>query len=73
MRLTKTGELDSKVELVLKQNQALSNELDRSQKSVAQKKTECDLWKQKYENQLNQAVQMKAAFELDLRKLSQEL
>ncbi|CAD8198259.1 unnamed protein product [Paramecium octaurelia] len=73
IRMSKQGALDEKAELMIHQNQILSQDIDKLQKNFAQKKTECELWKSKYEQQLNSAVQLKAQYELDLRKLSNEL
>ncbi|CAK94616.1 unnamed protein product (macronuclear) [Paramecium tetraurelia] len=73
IRMSKQGALDEKAELMIHQNQILSSDIDKLQKNFAQKKTECELWKSKYEQQLNSAVQLKAQYELDLRKLSNEL
>ncbi|CAD8188722.1 unnamed protein product [Paramecium octaurelia] len=73
IRMSKQGALDEKAELMIHQNQMLSQDIDKLQKNFAQKKTECELWKSKYEQQLNSAVQLKAQYELDLRKLSNEL
>ncbi|CAD8207449.1 unnamed protein product [Paramecium pentaurelia] len=73
IRMSKQGTLDDKTEYILHQNQILNQDLDKLQKSYAQKKTECELWKSKYEQQLNSAVQLKAQYELDLKKLSNEL
>ncbi|CAD8207520.1 unnamed protein product [Paramecium octaurelia] len=73
IRTSKQGALDDKTEYILHQNQMLNQDLDKLQKGYAQKKTECELWKSKYEQQLNSAVQLKAQYELDLKKLSNEL
>ncbi|CAD8107574.1 unnamed protein product [Paramecium sonneborni] len=73
IKYSKQGALDEKAELMIHQNQILSQDIDKLQKNFAQKKTECELWKSKYEQQLNSAVQLKAQYELDLRKLSNEL
>ncbi|CAD8118129.1 unnamed protein product [Paramecium sonneborni] len=73
IRMSKQGVLDDKTEFILHQNQILNQDLDKLQKSYAQKKTECELWRSKYEQQLNSAVQLKAQYELDLKKLSNEL
>ncbi|CAK66771.1 unnamed protein product (macronuclear) [Paramecium tetraurelia] len=73
IRTSKQGTLDDKTEYILHQNQMLNQDVDKLQKGYAQKKTECELWKSKYEQQLNSAVQLKAQYELDLKKLSNEL
>ncbi|CAD8175553.1 unnamed protein product [Paramecium pentaurelia] len=57
IRMSKQGALDEKAELMIHQNQMLSQDIDKLQKNFAQKKTECELWKSKYEQQLNSAVQ----------------
>ncbi|KAM3132366.1 hypothetical protein pb186bvf_015466 [Paramecium bursaria] len=48
-------------------------ELERVSKQLAQKRNESELWKQKYENQLQQMMQVKSNYELELQQLSHEV
>lgn len=55
---------------------ANSIELDHYEKlnkSTIQKKAEAELWRQKYETQMSQMIQIKANYELEIKNLSQEL
>jgi hypothetical protein len=46
----------------------LLGENDQLSKGFNQKKTESEVWKQKYEAQMNSMIQMKASYELDMKK-----
>lgn len=59
--------------MVLKHNAQLLGENDNITKGYNQKKTECEVWKQKYESQMNSVIQMKATYELDMKKLNGEI
>lgn len=69
----KTNDLEGRVGDVVVQNQHLQGQLDKATKHAIQRKTEADLWKQKYETQMSQLVQIKANYELEIKALSQEL
>ncbi len=59
--------------MVLKHNAQLLGENDQLSKALQQKRTETDVWKQKYEQQMNSVIGMKASYEMEIKKLSQEL
>lgn len=65
--------MEEKVDMVLKHNAQLLGENDQLSKGFNQKKTESEVWKQKYEAQMNNSIQMKATNELDLKKLNGEI
>ncbi|CAD8206451.1 unnamed protein product [Paramecium pentaurelia] len=73
IRISQSGDVNDKTDFKFQQNQLLNQDLDKLQKSYAQKKMECDLWKSKYEQQINGSVQLKAQYELELKKLSNQL
>ena len=50
IKVKKTKELEQKVEMVLKHNASLLNDNSQLQKTLNQKKTESDIWKNKYES-----------------------
>jgi hypothetical protein len=64
----KASEMEEKVDMVLKHNAQLLGENDQLSKGFNQKKTESEVWKQKYEAQMNSMIQMKASYELDMKK-----
>jgi hypothetical protein len=68
----KTKDLETRVELILKQNSRLLGENDQLQKNFNQKKTESDIWKGKYEAQMNTIISMKANYEIEIKKLKED-
>jgi len=69
----KAKELEDKVDTILKHNAHLLGENDNLAKSYSQKRTESDIWKAKYEQQMNQNFAMKSNYDLELKRLSAEL
>lgn len=59
--------------MVLKHNAQLLGENDNLTKNLNQKRTESEVWKQKYESQMNAIIQMKANYELEMKKLNGEV
>ncbi len=59
--------------MVLKHNAQLLGENDALAKTLSQKKTESEVWRQKYESQMNSVISMKAGYELDLKRLNSEV
>lgn len=58
----KTKDLEEKVELVLKHNSQLLQEQESIQKQAKQKHAESEIWKNKYEQQMNQVISLKAKY-----------
>lgn len=69
----KARDLEQKVDLILKQNQQLLGENDSLSKNFNQKKTESEIWKGKYEGQMNTIISLKANYEIDLKKQGHEI
>ncbi|EGR30632.1 tetrin c, putative [Ichthyophthirius multifiliis] len=70
-RARKAVELEQKIENVLKQNAALCSENEILQKQSNQRKAESDIWRQKYESQMNNIVFMKSNYEMETKRLTQ--
>ncbi|CAK82652.1 unnamed protein product (macronuclear) [Paramecium tetraurelia] len=64
---------DSNVESYIKENNMLQTENEKLIKLSRQRKTDADLWKSKYENQLQQILQMKSNYEFEIKQLNAEL
>lgn len=73
---------DSKIDSFIRENSTLHLDNEKLAKIAHQRKTEAELWKQKYENQVQQViqvvvalyiVQIKANYELEIRQLSAEV
>ncbi|CAD8162268.1 unnamed protein product [Paramecium pentaurelia] len=54
-------------------NNDLHVELEKMTKQMIQKRSEAELWKQKYEQQLSSTMQMRNNYELELQQLSKEV
>jgi regulator of replication initiation timing len=54
LRCRKMGELEDRVEVIVKQNSELLLENEKMSKLIYQKKTELEALKNKYENTINQ-------------------
>ncbi|CAD8087619.1 unnamed protein product [Paramecium sonneborni] len=65
--LTHTGKADTQL------NNDLHVELEKMTKQMIQKRSEAELWKQKYEQQLSSTMQMRNNYELELQQLSKEV
>jgi regulator of replication initiation timing len=63
---------DSRADSFLRENSSLHLDVDKLTKIAKQKKTEADLWKSKYETQMQQIIQIKANYEQEIRSLSNE-
>ncbi|CAD8123175.1 unnamed protein product [Paramecium sonneborni] len=64
---------DANVESYIKENNMLQTENEKLIKLSRQRKTDADLWKSKYENQLQQILQMKSNYEFEIKQLNAEL
>lgn len=64
---------DNRLESFVRENSSLHLENEKLAKVVKQRKTEADLWKQKYENQMQQVIQIKANYEQEIRALQSEV
>ncbi|CAD8110543.1 unnamed protein product [Paramecium primaurelia] len=64
---------DTNVESYIKENNMLQTENEKLIKLSRQRKTDADLWKSKYENQLQQILQMKSNYEFEIKQLNAEL
>lgn len=69
----RVGELEDKVEMVLKQNSQLLSENERLSKLLHQKKQEHEILKEKFESQSSQKLAYATDFEQERRKLIMEL
>lgn len=69
----KTKDLEDKVELVLKHNSQLLQEQESVQKQAKQKQAESEIWKNKYEQQMNQVISMRAKYQLEVNNLTSEV
>ncbi|CAK86072.1 unnamed protein product (macronuclear) [Paramecium tetraurelia] len=65
--LTHSGKADTQF------NNDLHVELEKMTKQMIQKRSEAELWKQKYEQQLSSSMQMRNNYELELQQLSKEV
>lgn len=64
---------DHNVEAFLKENGMLQNENEKLIKLSRQRKTDADLWKSKYENQMQQILQIRSNYEFEIKQLTAEL
>ena len=64
------SELEDKIELVTRQNNQLLNENERLSRLVSQKRSEVDIWKNKYESL---AVNKSSSSELEIKRLLNEI
>jgi acyl transferase domain-containing protein len=69
----KVGELEEKVEMILKQNAQLLSENERLSKLLHQKKQEYEILKDKFEVQSSQKLEYAKEFEYERKKLLGEL
>lgn len=65
----KVGELEEKVEMILKQNSQLLSENERLSKLLHQKKQEYEILKDKFEVQSSQKLEYAKEFEYERKKL----
>ncbi|KAM3140927.1 hypothetical protein pb186bvf_006938 [Paramecium bursaria] len=66
-------EQDLKYAELIEHNNSLQAQLDRAQKAAQQRKSESEMWKQKYEAQMGQIMQIKQNYESEIKALSQEI
>ncbi|KAM3140370.1 hypothetical protein pb186bvf_007530 [Paramecium bursaria] len=64
---------DNTIENYVRDNQTLHLEVEKAQKLARQRKTDADLWKSKYENQMQQILQIKQNYEYEIRNLNAEI
>ncbi|KAL4438399.1 hypothetical protein ABPG74_009438 [Tetrahymena malaccensis] len=69
----KAKDLESKVDDILKQNAQLLGENDQLSKQFSQKRTESDIWKSKYDAQMNTILSLKDNYEREIKRLQNEL
>ncbi|KAL4494563.1 hypothetical protein ABPG72_004465 [Tetrahymena utriculariae] len=71
-RAKKALELEHKCEELVRMNGNLSQENEGLQKQTNQRKAESDIWRQKYETQMNNIISLKSNYEMELKRLSTE-
>ncbi|CAD8082592.1 unnamed protein product [Paramecium sonneborni] len=69
----KSGDLEYKVVEVLESNNALQGQLERAQKVALQRKSESEMWKQKYEAQMGSLMQIRQNYETEIKALTLEV
>lgn len=57
----------------MEQLQAQQNQIERAQKAASQRKSESEMWKQKYEAQMGSLVQIRQNYEAEIKALTQEV
>lgn len=58
---------------ILRQNASLLGENDQLSKQFSQKRTESDIWKSKYDAQMNTIISLKANYETEIKRLQIDL
>ena len=69
----KAKNLEQKVDEILRQNAILIGENDQISQKFSQKRDESDIWKNKYECQMNTIIQIKATYEQEIKNLWNQL
>lgn len=62
IKTRKAKENEDKIEALVRRNQQLSDEIESVQKVANHKKTECEIWKSKYDTQLNANIAQRTSF-----------
>lgn len=71
-RARKAHESDNKIDELIRMNQNLSSENESIQRQSNQRKSESDIWRQKYETQMNNVISMKSNYELESKRVNAE-